>query len=59
MVDSNGKLVKAGDTIKTSRGVELEIVDVDGELYMSNSGNNQKSPLKIINVDFFIIEEDV
>ena len=59
MVDSNGKLVKAGDTIKTSRGVELEIVDVDGELYMSNSGNDQKSPLKIINVDFFIIEEDV
>ena len=54
MKDSHGKTVKVGDTIKTDRGVELEITDVNGSLYMLNIGNGQESSLDIISVDFYI-----
>ena len=54
MKDSNGKVVKVGDIIKTDRGVVLEITDVNGNLYMLNSGNGQQSSLDIIIVNFYI-----
>ncbi len=58
MKDSNGKLVKNGDQIKTTRGVVLDIVEIEGILYMRNSGNGRKSPLSIIDIDFYILEDD-
>jgi len=53
MKDSNGKNIKDGDKIKTERGVELDIVEKDGELYMKNSGNGQISHLDILNIPFY------
>ena len=58
MTDSNGKNIKDGDTIKTSRGVVLEVSEENGHFYMFNSGNGQKSSLEIINVDFYVLDDD-
>ena len=56
MIDSNGRVITNGDKIKTIRGVELDIVEEDGNLYMLNSGNGQKSLLSRINIDFYVID---
>ena len=56
--DRNNTTVKNGDVIKTNRGVELEIVEVDGELYYKNSGNGQKSKLENLNVEYTILNEE-
>jgi len=56
--DEFGNKVKHDDTIKTERGVVLSIVEDDGILYMINSGNNQRSPLSSLNIDFWIQEKE-
>jgi len=56
MKDSNGKIIKAGDKIKTERGVELDIIEKNGELYIKNSGNGQVSHLDILNVNFYRLD---
>jgi len=56
--DRYNTVVKNGDFIKTDRGVELEIVEVEGVLFYKNSGNGQQRKLEDLNVDFTVLEDE-
>ena len=50
--DSEGVKIKPGDFIKTERGVVLEVIEINNELYIKNSGNGQVNHIDIISINF-------
>jgi len=55
--DMHGEQIKHGDTIKTERGVVLDIIfDVD-DFYFINSGNGQRNSLSFLDVGFSILKD--
>lgn len=47
--------IKAGDKIKTERGVILNIVEENGILYAQNTSNKQKTKLSNIKIGYEVI----
>ena len=56
--DSYGNDLKKGDFIKTDRGVVLEIIEINGELYIKNPGNGQVNHIDVLNINFKKIEKE-
>lgn len=57
MTDANGKIVKDGDVIITTRGVRLDIEENGGILFFINSGNMQKRKLSELDIEFEVLEK--